>query len=88
VDAGVTFLRVIKQLLRDFGEKIMAEIPVERNTKSGFPWWLIPLLLLLLLLPLLYFTCGRNTTVVDNTNGNANRMVTTNANANRMMNGN
>ncbi len=26
----------------------MAEIPVERNTKSGLPWWLIPLLLLLL----------------------------------------
>ncbi len=50
----------------------MADIPVERKEKSGLPWWLIPLLLLLLL-PLLFFGfCNRNTTVVDNTNGNAN----------------
>lgn len=49
----------------------MAEIPVERNTKSGFPWWLIPLFLLLLLLPLIWY-CSRNTAVVDNTNGNMN----------------
>ena len=51
----------------------MAEIPVEKK-KSGFPWWLIPLILLLLLLPLLYF-CSRNTAVVDNANGNTNRTV-------------
>ncbi len=58
----------------------MAEIPVERKTGGAFPWWLIPLILLLLLLPLLYF-CGRNTAVIDNTNGNTNRsVVTTNAN--------
>lgn len=57
----------------------MAEIPVERKTKSSFPWWLIPLLLLLLLLPLLYFTCGRNNNVVvDNTNGNRNSIVNSN----------
>lgn len=54
----------------------MAEIPVERKT-GGFPWWLIPLLLLLLLLPLIWF-CSRNTAVVDNTNGNANRTVVAN----------
>lgn len=54
----------------------MAEIPVERNEKSGFPWWLIPLLLLLLLLPLIWY-CTRTPTVVTNTNGN------TNGNANR-----
>lgn len=50
----------------------MAEIPVERKTKSSFPLWLIPLLLLLLLLPFFYFLCGRadNAVVVDNTNGN------------------
>lgn len=61
----------------------MAEIPVERK-EGGFPWWLIPLILLLLLLPLLYFTCGRNT-AVDNTNVNGNRaaVTTTNGNANR-----
>lgn len=52
----------------------MAEIPVERK-EGGFPWWLIPLILLLLLLPLLYFTCGRNT-AVDTTNGNGNRTAT------------
>lgn len=58
----------------------MAEIPVEKNTKSSFPWWLIPLLLLLLLLPLIWF-CSRNNDVADNTNGNANRgNATTNAN--------
>ncbi len=51
----------------------MAEIPVEKKT-GGFPWWLIPLLLLLLLFPLLYF-CSRNTAVVDNTNANGNRSV-------------
>ena len=56
----------------------MAEIPVERNEKSGFPWWLIPLLLLLLLLPLLYY-CTRTPTVVGNMNGN------TNGNVNRTM---
>ena len=59
----------------------MAEIPVERNEKSGFPWWLIPLLLLLVLLPLLYFTCGRNTNVANtngNNNGNANRTAVAN----------
>jgi len=67
----------------------MADIPVERKEKSGLPWWLIPLLLLLLL-PLLFFGfCNRGNTVVDNTNGNANRVITTNGNANRgMMNGN
>lgn len=54
----------------------MAEIPVERNEKSSFPWWLIPLLLLLLLLPLLWY-CTRTPAVVTNTNGN------TNGNANR-----
>lgn len=48
----------------------MAEIPVEKKEKSGFPWWLIPLLLLLLLLPLLYF-CTRDT-ANTNTNGNTN----------------
>ena len=47
----------------------MAEIPVEKNTKSAFPWWLIPLLLLLLLLPLIWY-CSRNPAVVDNTNAN------------------
>lgn len=57
----------------------MAEIPVERKTGGGFPWWLIPLILLLLLLPLLYF-CSKNN-VADNTNSNANRAaVATNAN--------
>lgn len=61
----------------------MAEIPVEKNTKSAFPWWLIPLLLLLLLLPLIWY-CSRNTAVVDNTN----RVVNTNGNANRVMNAN
>jgi hypothetical protein len=51
----------------------MAEIPVERKEKSGFPWWLIPLLLLLLLLPLLWF-CTRDTAVTNtNANTNANR---------------
>lgn len=66
----------------------MAEIPVERTIKSGFPWWLIPLILILLLLPLLYF-CSRNTAVVDNTNGNANRTViatNTNNSVNRVGN--
>ncbi len=60
----------------------MAEIPVERNTKSGLPWWLIPLLLLLLLLSLLWFMSrGCNPAPVVNDNGNANRTaVTTNAN--------
>lgn len=58
----------------------MAEIPVQRNTKSAFPWWLIPLLLLLLLLPLIWY-CSRNTAVVDNTNTNR-AVTTTNANAN------
>lgn len=57
----------------------MAEIPVERKEGSSFPWWLIPLLLLLLLLPLLYF-CN-NSTVVDNTNVNANRANVGMANA-------
>lgn len=61
----------------------MAEIPVEKNTKSAFPSWLIPLLLLLLLLPLIWY-CSRNTAVVDNTN----RVVNTNGNANRAMNAN
>lgn len=51
----------------------MAEIPVERNTKSGLPWWLIPLLLLLLLLPLLWFMSrGCNTAPVANGNSNGN----------------
>lgn len=60
----------------------MAEIPVERTTKGGFPWWLIPLILLLLLLPLLYY-CSRDKAVVDNTNVNANRaMVNNTANGN------
>ena len=62
----------------------MAEIPVERNEKSGFPWWLIPLLLLLLLLPLIWY-CTRTPAVVTNTNtnGNANRtVVANNANGN------
>lgn len=69
----------------------MAEIPVERKEKSGLPWWLLPLLgLLALLLLLLFLMRGCNpAAVVDNTNGNANRVVTTaNMNANRgMMNG-
>ena len=69
----------------------MADIPVERNTKSGFPWWLIPLLLLLLLLPLIWY-CSRNTAVVDNTNGNTNRTAVTanggNANVGTRNNGN
>ena len=60
----------------------MAEIPVERNTKSAFPWWLIPLLLLLLLLPLIWYCTRNNATVVSNTNTNgnvnANRMATAN----------
>ena len=67
----------------------MAEIPVERNTKSGLPWWLIPLLLLLLLLPLLWFLSrGCNTAPVAN--DNINRGATnTNMNANRgVMNAN
>lgn len=57
----------------------MAEIPVERNEKSGFPWWLIPLLLLLLLLPLIWY-CTRTPAVVTNTNtnGNANRTAVAN----------
>ncbi len=67
----------------------MAEIPVERNEKSGLPWWLIPLLLLLLLLPLLWFLSrGCNTAPVangntnSNANSNANRAVVTNGNSN------
>lgn len=60
----------------------MAEIPVERNTKSGLPWWLIPLLLLLLLLPLLWFM-SRGCSPAPVANDNNNRAVTTNANANR-----
>lgn len=64
----------------------MADIPVERK-EGGFPWWLIPLILLLLLLPLLYF-CSRNTAVVDNTNGNTNRVAATNANNATRMNNN
>ena len=67
----------------------MAEIPVERNEKSGFPWWLIPLLLLLVLLPLLYFTCGRNTNVANtNGNNNANRTVVAANNGNTVVNNN
>ena len=69
----------------------MAEIPVERNEKSGLPWWLIPLLLLLLLLPLLWFLSrGCNPAPVANDNGNGNRNVTTTTttNANRGTNGN
>lgn len=67
----------------------MAEIPVERNAKSAFPWWLIPLILLLLLLPLIWYCSRNNAVVVDNTNGNANRVISTaNMNANRMMNAN
>lgn len=59
----------------------MAEIPVERNTKSGLPKWLIPLLLLLLLLPLLWFMSrGCNTAPVANDNANRGN---TNTNANR-----
>ena len=69
----------------------MAEIPVERNEKSGLPWWLIPLLLLLCLIPLLWFLSrGCNPAPVANDNGNGNRNVTTTTttNANRGMNGN
>jgi hypothetical protein len=70
----------------------MAEIPVERNEKSGLPWWLIPLLLLLLLLPLLWFLSrGCNPAPVANDNGNRSVATTTTntTNANRgMMNGN
>lgn len=63
----------------------MAEIPVERNTKSGLPWWLIPLLLLLLLLPLLWFM-SRGCNTAPAVNDNTNRGVTNaNANANRGM---
>ncbi len=68
----------------------MADIPVERKA-GGLPGWLIPLLLALVLLPLLWFMlrgCGP-AAVVDNTNGNANRVITTaNTNANRMINSN
>lgn len=64
-------------------KKKMAEIPVERKTGGGLPWWL-PLLLLLLLLPLLYFayrSCTPAPVANTNTNTNANRAVaTTNAN--------
>ncbi len=64
----------------------MAEIPVERNTKSGLPWWLIPILLLLVLLPLMWFMSrGCNTAPVANDNGNANRgNINANTNANRV----
>lgn len=70
----------------------MAEIPVERKSGGGLPWWLIPLLLLLLLIPLLFFLArGCNSTPVatnTNTNGNANRAAAantmTNANAGAM----
>ena len=59
----------------------MAEIPVERNEKSGLPWWLIPLLLLLCLIPLLWFLSrGCNPAPVANDNGNR---AVTNTNANR-----
>ena len=62
----------------------MAEIPVERNEKSGLPWWLIPLLLLLLLLPLLWFLSrGCNTAPVANGNTNSNTNSNANSNANR-----
>lgn len=65
----------------------MAEIPVERKEKGGFPWWLIPLILILLLLPLLYFTCGRNDgVVVSNTNGNRNGAVVANLNSGSISN--
>ena len=63
----------------------MAEIPVERKTGGGLPWWL-PLLLLLLLIPLIYFaysSCNKPATVANtNTNTNANRAVATATNAN------
>ena len=68
----------------------MAEIPVERKEKGGFPWWLIPLLLLLLLLPLLWF-CTRdnasNTNTNTNANGNANRAGVATSTANNLNGG-
>lgn len=61
----------------------MAEIPVERKTGGGLPWWLLPLLALLILIPLLFFFtrgCGEGAVVGNANNGNANRTVVTTTN--------
>lgn len=63
----------------------MAEIPVERKTGGGLPWWLLPLLALLILIPLLFFFtrgCGDGAVVGNANNGNANRAVVTTTNTN------
>lgn len=64
----------------------MAEIPVEKKTGGGLPWWLLPLLGLLILLPLLWFlsqSCNPVPVANTNTNNNANRAVAAaNTNAN------
>ncbi len=63
----------------------MAEIPVERKTGGGLPWWLLPLLALLILIPLLFFFtrgCNDGAVVGNANNGNANRAVVTTTNAN------
>lgn len=58
----------------------MAEIPVEKKTGGGLPWWLLPLLGLLLLIPLLFLLsrgCAPAPVANTNTNGNVNRAVAT-----------
>lgn len=62
----------------------MAEIPVEKKTGGGLPWWLLPLLGLLLLIPLLWFlsrACAVAPAANTNANGNVNRAAAATTNA-------